>query len=141
MTQYPESLRSQIRALLRFEPYGVSSKKLSHYLDADLKRVSDALRKMSQNGQVIKGDDGLWYGKNHTNNAALVVPVIPPAPPAPPSPPPEPERTADELIEELQRIQFVPSEELRQVAPKEEVMVTLNLTVPASVARRVLEMV
>ena len=138
MTQYPESLRSQIRALLRLEPYGVSSKKLSHYLDADLKRVSDALRKMSQNGQVIKGDDGLWYGKNHTTTAALVVPVIPPAPPAPP---PEPERTADELIEELQRIQFVPSEELRQVAPKEEVMVTLNLTVPASVARRVLEMV
>ena len=96
MTQYPESLRSQIRALLRFEPYGVSSKKLSYDLNADLKRVSDALCKMSQNGQVIKGDDGLWYGKNHTNNAALVVPVIPPAHPAPPSPPPEPERTADE---------------------------------------------
>ena len=75
-----------------------------------------------------------------------------PAPEIAPRPQPEsrllnagPE-TLRELIEDLDardtsRLRFVPSQELDQPAPETEAVVTLKLTVPVSVARRMLLLV
>ena len=54
--------------------------------------------------------------------------------------------TLRELIEDLDardtsRLRFVPSQELDQPAPETEAVVTLKITVPVSVARRMLLLV
>ena len=75
-----------------------------------------------------------------------------PAPEIAPRPQPEPRllkagpETLRELIEDLDardtsRLRFVPSQELDQPAPETEAVVTLKITVPVSVARRMLLLV
>ena len=156
------NLRGEIRDLLRASWEGITVGKIMEETRETRERVESALKKLRERHEAERDADGRWWiaGCNSTPRA-IVRRLHYPNPPATgdePSteiaPRPQPEsrllnagpETLRELIEDLDardtsRLRFVPSQELDQPAPETEAVVTLKLTVPVSVARRMLLLV
>ena len=163
------NLRGEIRDLLRASWEGITVGKIVEETRETKERVESALKKLRERHEAERDADGRWWiaGCNSTPRAIvrrLHYPNPPatgdePEPEIAPRPQPEsrllkdsPEALRDlpdalrEAIEDLDardtsRLRFVPSQELEQPAPETEAVVTLKLTVPVSVARRMLLLV
>lgn len=163
------NLRGEIRDLLRARWEGITVGKIMEETRETKERVESALKKLKGRHEAERDADGRWWiaGCNSTPKAIvrrLHYPNPPatgdePEPEIAPRPQPEsrllkdsPEALRDlpealrEAIEDLDardtsRLRFVPSQELEQPAPETEAVVTLKLTVPVSVARRMLLLV
>ena len=163
------NLRGEIRDLLRASWEGITVGKIMEETRETKERVESALKKLKGRHEAERDAEGRWWiaGCNHTPKAIvrrLHYPNPPatgdePEPEIAPRPQPEsrllkdsPEALRDlpealrEAIEDLDardtsRLRFVPSQELEQPAPETEAVVTLKLTVPVSVARRMLLLV
>lgn len=163
------NLRGEIRDPLRASWEGITVGKIVEETRETKERVESALKKLRERHEAERDADGRWWiaGCNSTPRAIvrrLHYPNPPatgdePEPEIAPRPQPEsrllkdsPEALRDlpeamrEAIEDLDardtsRLRFVPSQELEQPAPETEAVVTLKLTVPVSVARRMLLLV
>ena len=163
------NLRGEIRDLLRASWEGITVGKIMEETRETKDRVESALKKLKGRHEAERDAAGRWWiaGCNSTPKA-IVRRLHYPNPPATgdeqepeiaPRPQPEsrllkdsPEALRDlpealrEAIEDLDardtsRLRFVPSQELDQPALETEAVVTLKLTVPVSVARRMLLLV
>jgi hypothetical protein len=156
--------RDEIRNYLRFEAGGASVRRIATAVDETYDKVDSHLRNMAKRGEVEQDDMHRWYWKaNNVVPDAVVVRRTPPPAPAQVPPPPceepvdvqtrpmdEPREVAalaEELaaigreeLEKYERVAVVPTAELEKPAPVEPT-VKLRLTVPVSVARRILELV
>ncbi len=160
------NLRGEIRDLLRASWEGITVGKIVEETRETNERVESALKKLKGRHEVERDADGRWWiaGCNSTPKAIvrrLHYPNPPatgdePEPEIAPRQQPESRPLKDspealpgalrEPIEDLDardtsRLRFVPSQELDQPAPETEAVVTLKLTVPVSVARRMLLLV
>lgn len=156
------NLRGEIRDLLRASWEGITVGKIMEETRETKERVESALKKLKGRHEAERDDAGRWWiaGCNSTPKA-IVRRLHYPNPPAT-GDEPEPEiaprqqpesrllkdspEALREAIEDLDardtsRLRFVPSQELDQPAPETEAVVTLKLTVPVSVARRMLLLV
>lgn len=163
------NLRGEIRDLLRASWEGITVGKIMEETRETRERVESALKKLRERHEAERDADGRWWiaGCNSTPRAIVRRLHYPNPPATGDEPEPEiahrqqpesqplkdsPEALRDlpeamrEPIEDLDardtsRLRFVPSQELDQPAPETEAVVTLKLTVPVSVARRMLLLV
>lgn len=162
------SRRDDVRAILRASWDGVSTKTVAQELGVTYDTADDDLRKLRKMKQVERGENGLWYWMPRNGivpdlvqvrrldpDVAAVEEQVLAAEEEPQvyhtpekvieavsgaQPLAEPE-VIRELADHLDRLSVVPAAELERPAPPVEHMVVLKLKVPASVARRILELV
>ena len=135
------TLRDDIRHILKASWDGRSCGSIAAELGQESERVRYSLRALKDRGEATKDENGLWYLRQNgvIPEAVAITRKMPEPKPEIPLIKAGPE-VLQELIDDLDKVSFVPEDKLEQ-APAVEQMVTLKLKVPASVARKILELV
>jgi len=139
------SRREEIRNYLKMQSDGASTGRIAEALCCTNDQARDALKNMRERGEVCKDDMGRWYwngrsgfvpeGATVRREPVVKMPLAALEEKVDIQTLPMPEPT------ELGKVSVVPEAELEKAVPEVEHLVEIRLTVPVSVARRILLMV